>query len=481
MAAQAIKKIADLGWNPVQILDINASPVGAVLKPAGLEASKDIISTNYGKDPGDPQWKDDPGMKAYFAFMDKYYPGRRQDSNLNTYGYSTAELMVHVLSQCGDDLTRENMMQQATNLKNFERHLALPGMKANTTADRLPRQQADADDEVQRRALGIVRPDSRGYRPGGLEPSSVPIKSERTKHGSPTKPGHIGQAARTVARNLPTSSLRRLLSLDSDWAAESTCEEADPVSLAPRCTSMMLERDLLRALAACCTLREISCVAAPCSSTAAAIVEDISDSFSMVPAISLMAPTDLLRRRLDAGDLLADLAGRFRGLLGQRLHLGSHDREAAAGFAGARRLDGGVQRQQIGLPGDGVDQFDDVADPGRRLRQFADAIVGLAGLIDRLVGHPRRFLHLAADLVDRRSQLLGGRGHRLHVGGGFFGCRRDHGRDIPATFARVAVSVPAEASSSVEADDTVSTISPTAPSNWSASLIMSALRCCAAA
>ena len=74
----------------------------------------------------------------------------------------------------------------------------------------------------------------------------------------------------------------------------------------------------------------------------------------------------LLRRRLDAGDLLADLAGRLRGLLGQRLHFGRHDREAAAGLAGARRLDGGVERQQVGLPGDGVDQFDHVADPARR-------------------------------------------------------------------------------------------------------------------
>jgi ABC-type branched-subunit amino acid transport system substrate-binding protein len=73
-AAQAIKKVADLGWRPVHILDINASPVSATLKPAGLDISKGIISTNYGKDPGDPQWKNDAGLKAYFAFMDKYYP-----------------------------------------------------------------------------------------------------------------------------------------------------------------------------------------------------------------------------------------------------------------------------------------------------------------------------------------------------------------------------------------------------------------------
>ena len=85
-AAQAIKKAADLGWKPVHILDINASPISATLKPAGLENSKDIISTAYGKDPGDPQWKDDAGMKAYFAFMDKYYPEGDKQNTVNIYG-----------------------------------------------------------------------------------------------------------------------------------------------------------------------------------------------------------------------------------------------------------------------------------------------------------------------------------------------------------------------------------------------------------
>jgi ABC-type branched-subunit amino acid transport system substrate-binding protein len=132
-AAQAIKKIAEVGWHPVQIVDINATSVGAVLQPAGLEASKGLISTNYGKDPSDPQWKDDPGMKHYFDFMAKYYPDGDKNSNFNTYGYSTAQLMAHVLKQCGDDLTRENVIKQATNLKNVELDLSLPGMKANTT------------------------------------------------------------------------------------------------------------------------------------------------------------------------------------------------------------------------------------------------------------------------------------------------------------------------------------------------------------
>lgn len=133
-AAQAIKKVADLGWKPVHILDINATSVGAVMKPAGLENSKGIISTNYGKDPLDPTWKDDPGMKKYFEFMAKYYPEGDKDSSFNSYGYSTAELLVHILKACGDNLTRENVMKQATSLKDVQGSLALPGIVSNTSA-----------------------------------------------------------------------------------------------------------------------------------------------------------------------------------------------------------------------------------------------------------------------------------------------------------------------------------------------------------
>jgi ABC-type branched-subunit amino acid transport system substrate-binding protein len=132
-AAQAIKKIAELDWHPVQIVDINATSVGAVLKPAGFEASKGLISTNYGKDPLDPTWKDDAGMKRYFDFMAKYYPEGDKNSNFNTYGYSTAQLLVQVLQQCGDNLTRENVMKQAASLKDITGDLALPGMKVNTS------------------------------------------------------------------------------------------------------------------------------------------------------------------------------------------------------------------------------------------------------------------------------------------------------------------------------------------------------------
>jgi len=132
-AAQAIKKIYELGWHPVQILDINATSVGAVMKPAGLEASKGVISTGYAKDPADPTWKDDPGMKKYLDFMAKYYPDGDKESNFNVYGYITTQLLIHVLKECGDNLTRENVMKQATHLKDVQLDLTLPGILNNTT------------------------------------------------------------------------------------------------------------------------------------------------------------------------------------------------------------------------------------------------------------------------------------------------------------------------------------------------------------
>src|SRR3954471_17518816 len=132
-AAQAIKKIAELGWHPVHILDINATSVGAVMKPAGLEASKGVISVNYGKDPLDPTWKDDAGMKRYFEFMAKYYPDGDKDSSFNSYAYSTSQLTIYVLQKCGDNLTRENVMKVATSLKDVPLDLNLPGIVANTS------------------------------------------------------------------------------------------------------------------------------------------------------------------------------------------------------------------------------------------------------------------------------------------------------------------------------------------------------------
>jgi hypothetical protein len=119
----------------VHILDINASPVSATLQPAGLEASKGVISVNYGKDPADPTWKGDAGLQKYLDFMTKYSPEGDKMNTVNTYGYSTAQLLVQILKQCGDDLTRENIMKQAASLKGVELDLALPGMKINTGPD----------------------------------------------------------------------------------------------------------------------------------------------------------------------------------------------------------------------------------------------------------------------------------------------------------------------------------------------------------
>jgi branched-chain amino acid transport system substrate-binding protein len=132
-AAQAIKKIAELGWHPVHIVDINANSVGAVLKPAGLDASKGIISVGYVKDPSDPTSKSDPGMARYLAFMEKYFPDGDKTSSLNVYGYITAQLLVQVLKQCGDDLTRDNVLKQATHLDHVELDLLLPGITVSTT------------------------------------------------------------------------------------------------------------------------------------------------------------------------------------------------------------------------------------------------------------------------------------------------------------------------------------------------------------
>jgi branched-chain amino acid transport system substrate-binding protein len=132
-AAQAIKKVAEIGWKPLHIIDINASSVSAVLKPAGLDNAKGVVSVGYVKDSADAEWKDDPGMKRYLAFMAKYYPDGDKDSNLNVYGYITAQLLVQVLKQCGDELTRENVMRQAANLKNIELDLTLPGISVTTS------------------------------------------------------------------------------------------------------------------------------------------------------------------------------------------------------------------------------------------------------------------------------------------------------------------------------------------------------------
>ena len=132
-AAQAIKKAHEIGWKPVHLLNNVSNSVGSVLKPAGLEASKDILSTGYLKDPTDPTWNDDAGKKEWLAFMDKYFPDGDKTSSFTVYGYSVAMTLAQVLRQCGDDLTRESVMKQAANLKDLQLPMALPGIKINTS------------------------------------------------------------------------------------------------------------------------------------------------------------------------------------------------------------------------------------------------------------------------------------------------------------------------------------------------------------
>jgi branched-chain amino acid transport system substrate-binding protein len=131
-AAQAIKKIAELGWKPVHLLSNISVSVGAVLKPAGLDNSKGILSAFYLKDPTDPTWKGDPAFKEWLAFMDKYYPEGDKTSASTVFGYAVAQTLVAVLKECGDNLTRENVMKQAASLTNLELPMMLPGIKINT-------------------------------------------------------------------------------------------------------------------------------------------------------------------------------------------------------------------------------------------------------------------------------------------------------------------------------------------------------------
>jgi branched-chain amino acid transport system substrate-binding protein len=133
-AAQAIKKIAEMQWQPLHILNSVAGSVGATMRPAGFENSQGIVTSSYLMDPTDPQWKDNPGMKEWVAFMDKWNPSGDKTDAGNIYAYNVARTLVKVLQQCGDDLTRANIMKQAASIKDFEPGTLLPGIKVNTSA-----------------------------------------------------------------------------------------------------------------------------------------------------------------------------------------------------------------------------------------------------------------------------------------------------------------------------------------------------------
>ena len=132
-AAQAIKKINEIEWKPLHILNNVSNSVGSVIKPAGFENSQGIISAAYLKDVSDPQWDNDAGMKQFLDFLAKDFPeGNKLDASV-VVGYGVAQTLVQVLKQCGDNLTRENIMRQAANLKDFRTEVLLPGVMINTS------------------------------------------------------------------------------------------------------------------------------------------------------------------------------------------------------------------------------------------------------------------------------------------------------------------------------------------------------------
>ena len=141
--AQAIRKVFDSGWKPLHIVNNVAASVGSVLTPAGLDKSVGLVTVEYYQDPTDPQWDNEPAMKEWRAFMAKYYPDGNTKDASNLYGVLAAQTMVQVLKQCGNELTRENLMKQAASLKDFKLPLMLPGTMINTSAtDFFPFEQA---------------------------------------------------------------------------------------------------------------------------------------------------------------------------------------------------------------------------------------------------------------------------------------------------------------------------------------------------
>jgi branched-chain amino acid transport system substrate-binding protein len=131
-ASHVIRLAAETHWHPVFLLNDAAASIGTALNPAGIENSAGAISATFLKDPSDPAWKDDPAIKNWLSFMDKYYPSGDKGSSAALYGYAAAETLVQVLKQCGDDLSRENVMRQAASLRDYEPSGLLPGIKINT-------------------------------------------------------------------------------------------------------------------------------------------------------------------------------------------------------------------------------------------------------------------------------------------------------------------------------------------------------------
>ena len=156
-AAQAIKKIAELAWQPAHYIGNNASSAGSTLKAAGFDISKGIVSSAYMKDPVDAAWDNDPAIQKWRAFLDKYDPAAAKNDIYAGIAYVVSQVMVQVLRQCGDEVSPENIRKQAANLKDFECEMLLPGIKVNTSpTDYYPLEQ-----------LQLVRFNGERYEPLG--------------------------------------------------------------------------------------------------------------------------------------------------------------------------------------------------------------------------------------------------------------------------------------------------------------------------
>jgi branched-chain amino acid transport system substrate-binding protein len=162
-AAQAIRKVDDVGWKPTHYLNQVSASIGSVLKPAGLDKSVGLISMLYTKDAIDKQWENDPGMKEYIDFLKKYAPDVAVDDANGTYAFAVAQLVTHVLKQAGDNLTRENIMRQAASLNKVQLPLMLPGVLAETKPD----------DFAVFQTMQLVRFDGGTWKPYGGGPVSV--------------------------------------------------------------------------------------------------------------------------------------------------------------------------------------------------------------------------------------------------------------------------------------------------------------------
>lgn len=132
-AAQAIRKAHELGWKPLQIVVTAASQIQTVLKPAGLEASRDLVTSLWIKEAGNPMWEDDAAIKDFRSFMANWVPGAQAEDASAVYAYSTAQMVGELLRRCGDELTRENLIRQATNVKDYQLPLFIPGVTVNVT------------------------------------------------------------------------------------------------------------------------------------------------------------------------------------------------------------------------------------------------------------------------------------------------------------------------------------------------------------